>query len=287
MTEKRRKGGPSALGGQGDFDLGAVVPQTGDAVSPDAGGTVVAFVRPARPNGRDASAVTVALEDRLAPFAPAVRRRQIALAAASILIHSTLFLSLWQMHPPEASVGIEVITVDVFGADTAAGVAPTRSEEAQEAIAVEEVKQEKVVEQKEIVPEQTPPDPNVVKAEPIPEEPKPPQKQEPKVASAPASGVGRGSSQAVANYRGLIAAQLARHKQYPPAARNNRIQGAGTVTFWIDSSGRVTSVNLDKSTGAPALDEELLAMVRRAAPFPPPPGGQVLSFTVPINFRLN
>jgi TonB family protein len=84
-----------------------------------------------------------------------------------------------------------------------------------------------------------------------------------------------------------VATQLARHKQYPAAARNNRIQGAGTVTFSIDGSGRVTSVKLEKSTGNASLDEELTAMVRRASPFPGPPGGREASFTVPVTFRLN
>jgi len=32
------------------------------------------------------------------------------------------------------------------------------------------------------------------------------------------------------------------------------------------------------------LDQEILAMVRRASPFPAPPDGQPKSFTVPLNF---
>jgi protein TonB len=34
------------------------------------------------------------------------------------------------------------------------------------------------------------------------------------------------------------------------------------------------------------LDQEILAMVRRASPFPAPPDGQPKSFTVPLNFNL-
>jgi TonB family protein len=55
----------------------------------------------------------------------------------------------------------------------------------------------------------------------------------------------------------------------------------------LDGSGRVTSSSVVRSTGAAILDQELAAMARRASPFPPPPGGRAVSFTVPIGFRLN
>jgi protein TonB len=42
------------------------------------------------------------------------------------------------------------------------------------------------------------------------------------------------------------------------------------------------------SSGFAALDEETLALVQRAEPFPPPPGvpGDEIKFMVPVHFSL-
>jgi len=44
-----------------------------------------------------------------------------------------------------------------------------------------------------------------------------------------------------------------------------------------------------KSSGFSALDQETMATVRRAQPFPPPPAslqGATFDFTLPIGFRI-
>jgi len=117
-----------------------------------------------------------------------------------------------------------------------------------------------------------------------------PQKQAARPASMPSEGASGSGRQAVAsnaNYNGRVAAHLARYKQYPASARSNGIQGSGAVTFSLSGSGSVTSVTVVRGTGAAVLDQELAAMVRRASPFPTPPNGQSLSFTVPVSFKLN
>jgi protein TonB len=101
-----------------------------------------------------------------------------------------------------------------------------------------------------------------------------------------ASGIGRGRSDSDTNYRGLVGAQLARNKQYPAEARSNHDQGTASVSFTLDGSGRVTTASLVRGSGYASLDQEVQAMVRRASPFPPPPGGRPMSFTVPVTFRL-
>lgn len=101
-----------------------------------------------------------------------------------------------------------------------------------------------------------------------------------------ASGIGRGASPADANYHGLIAAHLARHKQYPAEARASRSEGTASIAFAIDGGGRVMSVRLVRSSGVAALDQESLAMVRRASPFPAPPGRKPMRFTVPVTFQV-
>ncbi|MEA2933934.1 MAG: periplasmic protein TonB [Variibacter sp.] len=107
------------------------------------------------------------------------------------------------------------------------------------------------------------------------------------VASSRANNVGVGRSHNDSNYRGLVAAHLARHKQYPADARSRGDQGTATVSFSLDGSGRVTSVRLSRASGFGSIDTEVTAMVRRASPFPAPPSGQSVSFTVPVSFRMN
>jgi TonB family protein len=105
-------------------------------------------------------------------------------------------------------------------------------------------------------------------------------------ASTAAGGVGRGRSDSNTNYRGLVAAHLARYKQFPPEARSRGDNGRATVNFSLSASGSVTSVRLVNGTGLGALDQEAVAMVRRASPFPAPPDGRAANFTVPVTFQL-
>ena len=58
------------------------------------------------------------------------------------------------------------------------------------------------------------------------------------------------------------------------------------VSFATDGGGRVTRVSLMRGSGVASLDQEETAMVRRASPFPAPPGGRGMTFTVPVDFRI-
>ena len=117
--------------------------------------------------------------------------------------------------------------------------------------------------------------------------PEPKQKTaRPSEAKATAGGSGRTAVASLANYNGQVSAHLRRYQQYPAAARSSGAAGSGMVTFSITGSGSVTSARIAKGTGAAVLDQEILAMVRRASPFPAPPDGQPKSFTVPLNFNL-
>jgi protein TonB len=104
-------------------------------------------------------------------------------------------------------------------------------------------------------------------------------------ANAP-GGVGLGRSQNDANYPGLVFAHLARHKRFPPEAHSRGERGSATVGFALDGGGRVTRVSLVRSSGFSSLDQEATAMVRRASPFPAPPGGRPTAFTAPVSFRI-
>jgi protein TonB len=105
--------------------------------------------------------------------------------------------------------------------------------------------------------------------------------------STAANSVGIGRSDASSNYPGLVSAHLRRYQQYPSDARSRGDQGTATVSFSLDGGGRVTSSRLARGSGIASIDSEVQAMVRRASPFPAPPGGAPHSFTVPVSFRLN
>jgi protein TonB len=96
-------------------------------------------------------------------------------------------------------------------------------------------------------------------------------------------------SSAVPTWKTEILALLERNKRYPEAAQSRHQQGTAQVFFSLDRQGRVIDSRVVRSSGASALDEEALALLRRAQPFPPPPPelpGQRVDLTVPIRFNL-
>src|SRR3569833_2506081 len=74
-------------------------------------------------------------------------------------------------------------------------------------------------------------------------------------------------TQAASNvYNALIVGHLDRFKRYPAAARN--AVGKTTVRFALNRDGKLIDVAITKSSGNNILDQEALAIVRRADPFP-------------------
>lgn len=106
------------------------------------------------------------------------------------------------------------------------------------------------------------------------------------------STIGGGSEvveKARVSYRDMVAAKLARAKRYPERAVRNMITGRGSIRLKIDAHGEVVSADIAESTQSDLLDDELLRMVDRAAPFPVFPEGMKqteLSLLVPVSFRL-
>jgi protein TonB len=123
--------------------------------------------------------------------------------------------------------------------------------------------------------------------------PAPPVTAPPVQAPAPAkaqAAAAQPPSQATPNYVGQLLAQLQQYKQYPEAARIKGQKGTATLRFSIDRQGRLLSYELVGSSGHQLLDDEALALVQRAAPYPPLPDeipGPNWSFTVPIDFGLH
>jgi protein TonB len=256
----------------------------------------------------------------------ASRGRFACLLVASFTLHAGLYAVLSLESPPVASMGEEAISIEIIvGTNSAAGLAERPSEQdADNLKGAETPIPERPSEPEEDTKPPSPPpldnvaklpesDPQVAETEPQRNEmiaelpprvetrdkerddkdvaqPQPADVAPEAVPRAPtvaSSGAGRGHSAANARYQALVAAQLARHKRFPPDARNRRQQGSAIVNFTIDGNGQATSVQLVRGSGVAALDREAQAMVHRAAPFPPPPGRIAVTFTAPISFKLN
>lgn len=105
-------------------------------------------------------------------------------------------------------------------------------------------------------------------------------------AAARQNSSGASSSVSPARWQSRLASHLERRKRYPSAARRQGQQGTAQVRFTIDGSGNVQSVSLVRSSGVPALDEEVVSLVRRASPVPAPPPGVNRTVVVPIRFSV-
>jgi protein TonB len=97
-------------------------------------------------------------------------------------------------------------------------------------------------------------------------------------------------SNALVSWQKQIVLLLERNKRYPAAAQARREQGVAQVVFSLDRQGRVLDSRIQRSSGAALLDEEAVALIRRAQPFPPWPArgfsGERVLLTVPIRFNL-
>jgi protein TonB len=114
------------------------------------------------------------------------------------------------------------------------------------------------------------------------------ERREPPVARAPSPGSSEARA-AMASWRDLLVARLQRAKRYPASAEARRAQGIATLSFSVDRRGRVLSERIVKSSGHSDLDQEVLALVKRAQPLPPFPPAMtqpVMHLSVPIRFSL-
>ncbi|BCG92200.1 energy transducer TonB family protein [Mesorhizobium sp. 131-2-1] len=106
------------------------------------------------------------------------------------------------------------------------------------------------------------------------------------VAPKSAEGAPR-SSASPARWNSSLAAWIKRHTRYPSAARSRRAEGSPNVTFTVDSSGRVVSARLARSSGHADLDHAALGALQGASvPVPPPELGARVTRTAPFVFSL-
>ncbi|MDI4662811.1 energy transducer TonB [Xanthobacter autotrophicus] len=97
--------------------------------------------------------------------------------------------------------------------------------------------------------------------------------------AAPSPGSAAVRSAAIADWRSRAFSHLNRYKR--PQGGN---VGRPGVSISLSPSGSVTGVRLVSASGNEVLDREAVAMAHRASPFPAPPEGKPLTFSVSINF---
>lgn len=101
---------------------------------------------------------------------------------------------------------------------------------------------------------------------------------------------GGGLPGATADYLTTLQAWLEKHKEYPARARVRRQQGTVLLYFEMSREGEIREAHIRKGSGHSTLDEEALALIKRAAPLPRPPadfGGTEIRMVIPVQFSLH
>jgi protein TonB len=243
----------------------------------------------------------------LQPLADRSEVRRWSLSAVFVvMVHASVLAAgmFWfTRHNDFAGTGSQPMEVDLINAPPSPqppkfDVAP--GPEMQEAPApAPEPEQQTKTEQEQIPPAPLQQSPVVVappeqkeKPKPAKDKPKPVVEKPPQPTEAPAprtTAPPQAAQAARANYMGMLSAHLQRFKQYPPAARAANQQGTAVLSFTVSRDGEVSGSHITKSSGFATLDNETMAMLRRAQPlpaFPPEMTQSSLNFNAPIGFSL-
>jgi protein TonB len=111
-------------------------------------------------------------------------------------------------------------------------------------------------------------------------------------ASIKGVGFNAASKQGVlsASYLDGITSRLERYKRYPQRGLQRHLEAEVLLSLTINTDGEVANSAILSSSGFPFFDDEVLAMVKRAAPFSPPVqegNASTITVIVPISFKLN
>jgi periplasmic protein TonB len=113
--------------------------------------------------------------------------------------------------------------------------------------------------------------------------------ERPSASAAPLAASILGAARLQLTWNKQLVAHLNRFKRYPKDARARAIQGEVSVTFTIDRAGQVVASRILRGSGSSSLDDEALAVLRRASPLPSPPAlvaGATFDLTIPIKFKI-
>ncbi|MGF7209433.1 protein TonB [Skermanella aerolata] len=125
--------------------------------------------------------------------------------------------------------------------------------------------------------------------EPVPAAPPPPPAMPSEPAPEPAPRPVASQSNVMPTFQQRLLRHLDQNKRYPQTSQRRRQQGTAMLRFTMDADGNVLSFRLEKTSGYEALDEEVLAMIKRAEPLPKIPadlGRDRLELVVPVQFAL-
>ncbi|MFA5346106.1 MAG: energy transducer TonB [Candidatus Omnitrophota bacterium] len=96
--------------------------------------------------------------------------------------------------------------------------------------------------------------------------------------------------EAMLRYQDMAKQRIEQARMYPLWAKKQGIEGIAYLYFIVLPNGSGQGVKLLRSSGSSVLDEEALATVKRASPFPPVPkeiSSSSVSMEVAIVFSLN
>lgn len=116
-----------------------------------------------------------------------------------------------------------------------------------------------------------------------------PMQEDKALVGSPTEGSTLDVARAEESWRRAIVAHLGKHKRYPQAARAQHLTGTVTVHFVLDRRGRMITHKIVTSSGAPILDQEVVALLERASPLPslpPQMRGERAELTIPIRYKL-
>ena len=222
--------------------------------------------------------------------------RWVVSAAVVLALHAAAAFMLTHWHEPvpgdEGTATVDVDLSPYLGPSTEQpnDVAPgPLQQQVEPAPTPEEQKPEEKVEEKIEPPPPAPAPEVVLPAEPVKPPEKPKEEERPPVPETTAPPKPHPAAAQVASWHRRIVLQIERHKGYPAAAQARRETGVAQLAFTIDRDGRVVASRIVRSSGFAALDQETIATVRRAQPFPPPPPnmpGDTFDFTLPIRFNI-
>lgn len=136
-------------------------------------------------------------------------------------------------------------------------------------------------------PPPPPPEPEAV-VEPQPPPPQPVEQPKPPTPAMPARTKG-GAPHITPSWQTSLVRHLEQYKRYPSSAQERGEEGVVLLGFSVDRNGHVLQHHVVRSSGYPALDEEVTSMIERAQPLPPFPATMTeakLDLTVPIRFSL-
>ncbi|MBN2121249.1 MAG: energy transducer TonB [Candidatus Omnitrophica bacterium] len=96
-------------------------------------------------------------------------------------------------------------------------------------------------------------------------------------------------SQAMLRYQDMVKQRIEQVRKYPYWAKRQGIEGIVDISFTVLSNGLSQDIKIIHSSGLSIIDEEAVATIKRANPFPPIPkeiSNSFVQMEISIVFRL-